>query len=435
MNRDDRGDRPPPELAGRTVILVDEGATVGETMVAAVRAVRLEDRPAWSSACPSPTAGTCEELGEIADEVVCQHTPRPLRSIAEWYDDFTLVPDDDADEALCDFRRFRTWMWRNTAIAEFVPWLREHDDGLPESAPKVGFYGLDLYSLHRSMHEVIAYLTTYTGTVTAASDWDGEPERKHVRRPLPGSWEELFNARGLTRALVDTGRTPGRRLERAIGVVYRPETERVSHYFHARLSAQFDAVINIDETHALAPLERTGAWETGEVPELYRWGPVARRRYRRSADVRHRRHRRHRRPPRPDRRAPLPRALPPPLRARPRARRAARDGGGPPPRRRAHREACRPGGPGEGRAPDAVPRPSGVRRSARDGDVLPDVPRALARDPARRRADRGRARLRGRGHLPLDRARDGRGRSPRRLITGRRSPFWQMARSPRRSHT
>jgi len=52
----------------------------------------------------------------------------------------------------------------------------------------------------------------------------------------------------------------------------RPETERVSHYFHARLSAQFDAVIHIDETHALEPLERTGAWETGEVPELYPWG-------------------------------------------------------------------------------------------------------------------------------------------------------------------
>jgi erythromycin esterase-like protein len=108
--------------------------------------------------------------------------------------------------------------------------------------------------------------------VTAASDWDGDPERRHVRRALPGSWEELFHERGPARALIDTGRTPGRRLERAIGVVYRPETERISHYFQARLSAQFDAVIHMDETHALEPLERTGTWETGEVPELYPWG-------------------------------------------------------------------------------------------------------------------------------------------------------------------
>jgi erythromycin esterase-like protein len=59
------------------------------------------------------------------------------------------------------------------------------------------------------------------------------------------------------------------RLERAIGVIYRPETERMSHYFNARLSEQFDAVIHFDETQALEPLERTAGWEAGEVPETY----------------------------------------------------------------------------------------------------------------------------------------------------------------------
>lgn len=59
------------------------------------------------------------------------------------------------------------------------------------------------------------------------------------------------------------------RLERAIGVIYLPETERVSHYFHARLSNQFDAVLHFDETRAIEPLERTGEWETGEVPETF----------------------------------------------------------------------------------------------------------------------------------------------------------------------
>jgi hypothetical protein len=59
------------------------------------------------------------------------------------------------------------------------------------------------------------------------------------------------------------------RLERAIGVIYRPETERQSHYFHASLPDQFDAVLHFDETRALKPLESTAEWEAGEVPETF----------------------------------------------------------------------------------------------------------------------------------------------------------------------
>jgi erythromycin esterase-like protein len=59
------------------------------------------------------------------------------------------------------------------------------------------------------------------------------------------------------------------RLERAIGVVYRPESERLSHYFFADLPAQFDAIIHIDETAAVKPLEDRQMWITGEVPETY----------------------------------------------------------------------------------------------------------------------------------------------------------------------
>jgi erythromycin esterase-like protein len=62
------------------------------------------------------------------------------------------------------------------------------------------------------------------------------------------------------------------RLERAIGVIYRPETERQSHYFRARVSAQFDSVVHVEETRAVEPLERTAGWGRGEVPETY---PVA----------------------------------------------------------------------------------------------------------------------------------------------------------------
>ena len=62
------------------------------------------------------------------------------------------------------------------------------------------------------------------------------------------------------------------RLERAIGVVYLPQTERWSHYFDVRLVDQFDAVIHIDHTRALEPLERTSQWERGELPETFPTG-------------------------------------------------------------------------------------------------------------------------------------------------------------------
>jgi erythromycin esterase-like protein len=61
-------------------------------------------------------------------------------------------------------------------------------------------------------------------------------------------------------------------LERAIGVIYRPDTERMSHYFRARLPDQFDAVLHFDKSRAVEPLERTAEWEVGEVPETYPFG-------------------------------------------------------------------------------------------------------------------------------------------------------------------
>jgi hypothetical protein len=59
------------------------------------------------------------------------------------------------------------------------------------------------------------------------------------------------------------------RLERAIGVIYRPDTERASHYFSASLSRQFDAVFHYDVTRAVEPLERNALWDRGELPETY----------------------------------------------------------------------------------------------------------------------------------------------------------------------
>ena len=123
---------------------------------------------------------------------------------------------------------------------------------------------------------VLIGFSTYTGTVTAASDWDGPPELKRVRPGLPGSYEALFHDIGLPCFLLplrDGGDAAERlreaRLERAIGVIYRPETERLSHYFSARLADQFDAVLHFDETRAVEPLERSAGAVTDELPETF----------------------------------------------------------------------------------------------------------------------------------------------------------------------
>ncbi len=117
--------------------------------------------------------------------------------------------------------------------------------------------------------------TTYSGEVTAASNWDEPAQRKVVRRALPNSIESLFHETGLGDFLLLLRDEPIRKalskplLERAIGVIYRPETERISHYFEARVPEQFDAVIHIDRTLALIPLETTVPWQEGEVPETF----------------------------------------------------------------------------------------------------------------------------------------------------------------------
>src|SRR5439155_15214422 len=99
--------------------------------------------------------------------------------------------------------------------------------------------------------------TTYAGEVTAASQWEAPAERKIVRPALEGSYEALFHQTGIPAFLLSLRDRSAMQalnkplLKRAIGVVYRPETERLSHYLHSRMPGQFDAVIHIDRTVAL----------------------------------------------------------------------------------------------------------------------------------------------------------------------------------------
>ena len=387
---------------------------------------------------------------EITKRLIVERGFSAVAVEADWPDAYRINryvrgtgDDADATEALAGFVRFPQWMWRNADVLDFVGWLRAFNDTRPEPDARVGFYGLDLYSLHASIDAVISYLlkadpeaaerareryacfdqfgadpqsygyattiglspsceaevvaqlvelrrasadhthrngrlapddlfyaeqnarlvanaeqyyramfgsrvsswnlrdmhmtetldaltrflrprvqtpkivvwahnshlgdaratelgrsgelnvgqlarqrygrdavlvgfSTYAGTVTAASDWDEPAERKAVRPGLTGSYEALFHEVEIPNFLLLPNETTElsqamdhARLQRAIGVIYRPQTERQSHYFHSRLSRQFDAVLHYDRTRAVEPLARTGLWERGEMPETY----------------------------------------------------------------------------------------------------------------------------------------------------------------------
>lgn len=118
--------------------------------------------------------------------------------------------------------------------------------------------------------------TTHDGSVTAATDWDADAEFKRVNPSRGDSVEGLFHATGRERFLLplrDDARLAGALahplLERAIGVIYRPGTERQSHYFHVQVARQFDALVHFDRSHALEPLERGPSWHDAEAPETY----------------------------------------------------------------------------------------------------------------------------------------------------------------------
>jgi erythromycin esterase-like protein len=166
---------------------------------------------------------------------------------------------------------------QTTGLARAVVWA--HNSHLGDArATDMGSIGqLNLGQLVRERFAEGAWLvgfTTHTGSVTAASDWGEPAERMRVRPSLANSYERLFHDAGLSRFALLLRQPEIRdalqvsRLQRAIGVIYRPETERVSHYFTARLPEQFDAVLHIDETNALQPLER---WSRDEedLPETY----------------------------------------------------------------------------------------------------------------------------------------------------------------------
>jgi erythromycin esterase-like protein len=264
-----------------------------------------EDTQAYGYAASFGLGDSCE------DEVVAQLLEIQRRAADYAKRDGRVAEDEyfyaeqNARLALNAERYYRTmfrgrvssWNLRDTHMAETLDALVAHLDrrGRPTKvviwahnshlgdarATEMGDQGeLNVGQLVRQRYgrdAVLVGFSTHAGTVTAASDWDGPAERNRVRPGLPGSYEALFHDVGPARFLLplrDGGAASdalrGPLLQRAIGVIYRPQTERLSHYIHARLPDQFDVLIHLDQTDAVVPLDRdTGHEEAGELPETF----------------------------------------------------------------------------------------------------------------------------------------------------------------------
>jgi erythromycin esterase-like protein len=193
--------------------------------------------------------------------------------------------------------RHDAWNLRDTHMMETLEALRTHLEsaqGTPAkvvvwahnshigdaSATELGREGeLNLGQLARERLGInrvaLVGFTTHTGTVTAASSWGGTASAKTVAPSLPDSFERLFHDSGIGDFVLDANGLEMvfddiERLQRAIGVIYLPETERLSHYFSSRIARQFDMVVHLDQTSALQPLDAgTACPDLDETPETY----------------------------------------------------------------------------------------------------------------------------------------------------------------------
>jgi erythromycin esterase-like protein len=199
------------------------------------------------------------------------------------YQNARVVRHGEAYYRLVYRRNFSTWNLRDRHMAttlqelarhlgspggrraKVVVWAHNSHQGDARMTERGEAGELNVGQLMRQFHDggaVLVGFTTYAGEVRAAPEWGGGSRRMRVRPALPESYSALFHETGVPNFLLLTrGGGPHvealarPRPERAIGVIYLPATERQSHYFEARLSKQFDAVIHWDVTKAVVPLE------------------------------------------------------------------------------------------------------------------------------------------------------------------------------------
>jgi erythromycin esterase-like protein len=202
-----------------------------------------------------------------------------------------------ADDALGRVSLFPTWMWRNAEMLDFVGWLRSYNDQFDADPHKVGVHTINLGRPQRSVvwaHSrfvgdaratdadepnlgqlaregygrlaVLVGFTTYSGTIVAALDRDGRPQRQALHAAPAESYEALCHATEIPRFLLRLRDAPERlttalrepRPERMVDAVYGPDGEASVMYLHARLADQFDALIHFDTTRSLEPLDSRG---------------------------------------------------------------------------------------------------------------------------------------------------------------------------------
>jgi predicted phosphoribosyltransferase len=120
-----RGTRPPPEVRGQTVILIDDGVATGATMLVAAKALRREDPGKTVIAVPVAAPDTCEKLRLYVDEIVCAATPEPFYAVSRWYQDFSETTDDEVRDLLeraalsgANMRKQRTQHLKRTTAAD-----------------------------------------------------------------------------------------------------------------------------------------------------------------------------------------------------------------------------------------------------------------------------------------------------------------------------
>ncbi len=195
------------------------------------------------------------------------------------------------------YGRISSWNLRDQHMADTLGFIANHLTLTTGAPPKIviwahnshigdaratdlGLQGeLSLGQIAREKYGLDAVLigfTTYQGNVTAARDWDAPAENMTIRHAQPNSYEAIMHGTGIPNFVLPMRDNPElrtalseHRLSRAIGVIYRPATERQSHYFYVQLARQFDAIIHCDNTHALKPLDAPHRWSAGEVPGTF----------------------------------------------------------------------------------------------------------------------------------------------------------------------
>ncbi|HEY9402157.1 MAG TPA: erythromycin esterase family protein [Pyrinomonadaceae bacterium] len=235
------------------------------------------------SSCEKEAAAQLQEMQQRLAAWRSRPWPERNDDLFSAYQNARAVKNGEAYYRLIYQGGFNTWNLRDSHMAETLQEIVKYEDAVRGEKAKVVVWAhnthqgdarmtemgergeLNVGHLMRQFHDgasVLVGFTTYTGELRAASAWGAEGRKMKVRPAVPESYSGLFHETGVPNFLLilrEGGAVSDalaeRRLERAIGVVYLPGSERRSHYFEARLSKQFDAVIHLDVTSAVEPLK------------------------------------------------------------------------------------------------------------------------------------------------------------------------------------